>query len=117
MGEYAVRMTMAVIIAAAGVYSAWVHMKAGLDAPETPPLSRRILPGLFYLCAALFLCNLAFAPGRMAAFWLPAGALQRARELSIPEKSMTVVLSVCAAAVLAWDAALAVIRKGNAADG
>ena len=115
MDEYAIRITMAVIIAGAGLYSAWVHMRAGLAASETPPLWKRLLPGLVYLAAALFLCNLALAPGRIAAFWLPPGAIARARRLSIPEKLMPGVLLAAATAVLVWDAVLGAIRRSRGA--
>ena len=113
MGEYAIRVTMAMVIAAAGVYSAWVHMKAGLAAERMPPIWKRLPPGLFYLAAALFLCNVVFAPGRFATAWLPEEARRRAIELSIPEKLMPAVLALAAAAVLAWDLALGPARRGR----
>lgn len=113
MGEYAIRVTMAMVIAAAGVYSAWVHMKAGLVAERMPPIWKRLLPGLFCLGAALFLCNVVFAPGRFATAWLPEEARRRAVELSIPEKLMPAVLALAAAAVLAWDLALGPARRGR----
>ena len=111
MGDYAMRTMVAALIASAGVYAAWVHVKAGLVAESLPRLWKRVLPGLFYLVAALFLCNVVLAPGRLAAGWLPTEALQRARELTEPEKIMAAVLALAAAGVLVADMVLPVLRR------
>lgn len=116
MGDYAIRVTMAMLLAAAGVYSAWIHMKAGLLRECVPPVWRRVLPGLFYLVAALFLCNVVFAPGRFATAWLPDEARRRAAELTAPEKLLPAILALAATVVLVWDMFLVPVRRGRSSD-